>query len=172
MYNQLNISIDSIFIQMHIIRQENIFLLIKSEITQVTTSVGTSTNQRNRFLHMGLHHLNPPSLDSKLTSKGNLGKNTKFSKGTKGCRLKYKQAITTMDYSFVALQFLPSMYPRGSLYSTPKGSNMSDLKAYGRPRVRIFGLIWGKLQKYLDLCTHPNVHGFEVKSHVYMWVWV
>ena len=29
----------------------------------------------------------------------------------------------------------------------------------------------GKLQKYLDLCTHPDVHGFEVKSHVYTRVW-
>ena len=25
----------------------------------------------------------------------------------------------------------------------------------------------GKLQKYLDLCTHPDVCGFDVKSHVY-----
>ena len=38
---------DSIFIQMHIIEQEKTFLLIKSEITQVTTSVGTSANLRN-----------------------------------------------------------------------------------------------------------------------------
>ena len=34
-----------------------------------TTSVGTSANQRNRVPHLGLHHVNPPSLDSKLTSK-------------------------------------------------------------------------------------------------------
>ena len=58
---------------MHIIGQENIFLLIKSKIKIVTTSVGTSTNRRNR----GLHHLNPPFLDRKLTNKGKLGKNTK-----------------------------------------------------------------------------------------------
>ena len=62
---------------MHIIGQQNIFLLIKLDITQVTTSVGMSTNQRNRVLH----HLNPPSLDSKLIRKGKLGKNTKCSKG-------------------------------------------------------------------------------------------
>ena len=30
----------------------------------------------------------------------------------------------------------------------------------------------GKLQKYLDFCTHPDVCGFEVKSRVYMRVWV
>ena len=62
---------------MHIIGQENIFLLIKSDITQVTTSIGTFANQRNRVLH----HLNPPSIDSNLTIKGKLGKYTKLSKG-------------------------------------------------------------------------------------------
>ena len=61
---------------MHIIGHKNIFLLIKSEIARVTTSVGTSTNWRNR-----VHHLNPPSLYRNITSKGKLGKNTKFSKG-------------------------------------------------------------------------------------------
>ena len=25
----------------------------------------------------------------------------------------------------------------------------------------------GKLQKYLDLCTHPYVHGFKGNIHVY-----
>ena len=25
----------------------------------------------------------------------------------------------------------------------------------------------GKIKKYLDLCTHPDVHGFEVNIHVY-----
>ena len=51
----------------------------------MTTFVSTSVNRRNRVLHLGLHlglhHLNPPSLDSKLTNKGKLGKNTKCSKG-------------------------------------------------------------------------------------------
>ena len=91
---------------MHIIGHKNIFLLIKSEIAKVTTSAGKSMNQSNRVLHLGIHHLNPPSLDSNLTSKGNLVKNTKCSKGTKGCKLKYKKIEATMDYSFFALQFL------------------------------------------------------------------
>ena len=103
MYKQLNIFMDSIFIQMHIFGQENIFLLIKSDITQVKTAFGTSVNQRNRVLHLGLHNLNPPSLDSNITRKGNIGENTKCSKGTKGCRLKYMKATTTMDYSFLSL---------------------------------------------------------------------
>ena len=34
-----------------------------------TTSVGTSANRRNGIPHLGLHQLNPPSLDNKLTSK-------------------------------------------------------------------------------------------------------
>ena len=57
----------------------------------------------------------PPSLDSKLTSKGRIGKNTKYSKGKKGCRLKYKQATTIMDYSFLSLQFLLLNVSKGFL---------------------------------------------------------
>ena len=34
-----------------------------------TTSFGTSANRRNQVPHLGLHHFNPPSLDSKLTHK-------------------------------------------------------------------------------------------------------
>ena len=30
----------------------------------------------------------------------------------------------------------------------------------------------GKLQKYLDLCTHLDVRGFEVKSRMYTQVFV
>ena len=97
---------DSIFIQMHINWIGKDISINKIRDYKVTTYVGTSMNQRNRVLHLGLHHLNPPSLDRKLTSKGKLGKNTKCSKGTKGCRLKYMQATTTMDYSFFSLQFL------------------------------------------------------------------
>ena len=34
-----------------------------------TTSVGKYVNQRNQVPHLGLHHFNLPSLDSKLTIK-------------------------------------------------------------------------------------------------------
>ena len=34
-----------------------------------TTSVGKSVNRRNRVPHLGLHHFNPLSLNSKLTRK-------------------------------------------------------------------------------------------------------
>ena len=55
-----------------------------------TTSVGTSTNRRNRVPHLGLHRFNPPSLDSKLTRKRKDWEEHKVLQGTKGCRLKYK----------------------------------------------------------------------------------
>ena len=141
MYKKLNTSMDTIFIfKCTLIGQEKIFLLIKSEITRVTTSVHTSTNQRNRVLHLVLHHLNPPSLNRKLTSKGNLGKNLKFPKGTKGCRLKYMQTTATMDYSFVALQYILLQCIQGVPYIAFQrgngGLNPSDLKAYGWPGVK------------------------------------
>ena len=132
----------------------------------MTTSVGTSMNRGNRVLH----HLYFPSLYSNLTRKGKLGKNTRFSKGTKGCRLKYMQIVATMDYSFLALQCIQGV-PYITLQEGNGGSNPSVLKAFGMPRVKLFRLLSGKIQKYLDLCTHPDVHGFEVKSHVYMRVW-
>ena len=98
---------DTIFIfKCTLIGQEKIFLLIKSEITRVTTSIGTSMNRRNQVLHLGLHHLNPPSLDSKLTKKRQAWEEYYVLQGTKGCRLKYKQTEATMDYSLFSLQFL------------------------------------------------------------------
>ena len=156
---------------MHIIGQEKIFLLIKSEITQVTTFVDTSVNQRNRFLHLGLNHLNPPSIDRKLTRKCKLGKNTKCSKGTRGCRLKYMQAMATMDYSFVALQFLPFNVSKGFLIYHSKGVMEGQIRAILRnmegQKPSDSGTNEGKLQKYLDLCTHPDVRGFKVNTYVY-----
>ena len=91
---------------MHMYWIEKYISINKIRDTIVTTSVDTFANRRNRVLHLGLHHLNSPSLDRNITSKGNLGKNTKCSKGTKGCSLKYKKTEATMDYSFFSLQFL------------------------------------------------------------------
>ena len=63
-------SMHTIFIfKCTLIGQENIFLLIKSDIIRVTTFVSTFMNRRNRVLHLGLHHLNPPSLYRKITKK-------------------------------------------------------------------------------------------------------
>ena len=81
-----------------------------------------------------------------------------------------------MDYSFLTLQFPLLQCIQGAPYiALQRGngwSNSSDLKAYGRIRVRIFGIIQGRIQFFLSLCTHPDVCGFEVKSHMYMRVLV
>ena len=52
--------------------------------------------------------------------KGKLGKNTMCSKGTKGCRLKYKKnrGNNGLLFSYSSIS-PPSMYPRGSIYSSP-----------------------------------------------------
>ena len=85
---------DSIFIfKMHMNWTEKYISIINQRYT-VTNSVGTSTSRRNRFLHLGLHHFNPPSLHLSATSsqsKGNLGEHYVL-QGTKGCKLKYKQS--------------------------------------------------------------------------------
>ena len=52
-----------------LIGQEKIFVLIKLDITIVIASIIMSTNWRNRFLLLGLHYLNPPSLNSKVTKQ-------------------------------------------------------------------------------------------------------
>ena len=95
-----------------------------------TTSVGKSGNQRNRVPHLGLHHFNPPSLDSKL------GKNTKVLKGTKGMQTQ-AQVPTTMDYSSLSLNssclHCIQRVPYIALQWGNERSNLSDLKAYGRP---------------------------------------
>ena len=67
----------------------------------------------------------------------------------KGCRLKYKKIEATMDYSFLALQFLLLQCIQGVPYIALQrgngGSNQSVLKAFGSPRVNLFGLIGGKI---------------------------
>ena len=58
---------------------------------------------------------------------------------------KYKKTEATMDYSFFALQFLLLQCIQGIPYIALQkgngGSNPSDIKEYGRPRFKIFGLI-------------------------------
>ena len=71
--------------------------------------------------HLGLHHLNPPSLDSNLTSKRKAWEEHKSDPRDKGMQTQ-AQVMATMDYNFFALNSLmPSMYPKGSLYSSSMG---------------------------------------------------
>ena len=72
-----------------------------------TTSISTSVNRRNRVPHLGLHHFNPPSLDSKLTRKRKAWEEHKVFQGTKGCRLKYN---LQKQWTIVSLLFNSSPF--------------------------------------------------------------
>ena len=91
-----------------------------------TTSIGTFANQRNWIPHLGLHQLNPPSLDSKLTRYffprfTFAWEEHKSAPRDKGMQTQ-AQVSETMDYSFFALNYLmPSMYLKSSLYSFSMG---------------------------------------------------
>ena len=103
----------------------------------VTTSIGTSSNPRNQVLQLGLHHFNPPSLNGNLIKQRQAWEEHKVIQGTKGCGLKYKlwQQWTIVfllfnSSPFQCIQRVPYIVPQwgnGRL-------NLSDLKAYGRPR--------------------------------------
>ena len=88
--------------------------------------------------------------------------------GENGCRLKYKQATATMDYSFLALQFLSfqciQRVPYIVLHCGNGRSNLSDLKANGRPRDKWLGSTTRKTRKHLAFCTHPDVRILGVIS--------
>ena len=81
----------------------------------------------------------PPSLDSTLTRKGNLGKNTKCSKGQRDA----DSSISNLRKQWtVVFLLLSSPLPFQCIQRDPYivlqwgngRSNLSDLEAYGRPR--------------------------------------
>ena len=67
-----------------------------------TTSIGTSANRRNRLPHLGLHHFNLPSLDSKLTIKRQAWEEHNSAPRDKGMYTQ-AQVLATIDYSSLAL---------------------------------------------------------------------
>ena len=100
---------------------KDISINIKSEITMNTTSVSKSANWRNQVPHLGLHHFNPPSLDRKLTSKRKSWEEHKSAPRDKGDVDSSTSSGNNGPY-FSCFQFLmPSMYPKGSLYSSSMG---------------------------------------------------
>ena len=131
------------------------FLLFADMPTEVVTCVISDLINRN------------------ITSKWKLGNNTNCSKGTKGCRLKYKQAMTTMDYSFHALQFLSFNVSNGFPIYQSKGVMEGQIRVISRhmegQETSGSDTHQGKLQKYFSFCTHPDVHGFKGNIHVYTW---
>ena len=138
MYKKLNISMDSIFIQLHI------------KWTGKHISINQIIDYNSDILCRHVCELEklspapgPPPLQSSISrqqahKKRQTWEEHKVLQGKKGCRLKYKQAMETMDYSFLALQFLYfqciQRVPYIVLQWGNGRSNPSDLKAYGRPR--------------------------------------
>ena len=95
---------------------------LRTEETELPTYASTTS-----ILHL--------TIASSL-AKGKHGKNTTVLQGTKGCRLKYKFRQQWTIVSFLSISLYAFNVPRGSLYSFTRdneGSNLSDLKAYGRP---------------------------------------
>ena len=139
-------------------------------------SVSTSSKRRNRVLDLGLHHFNPPSQWKAYNAKEILGRETLCApKGQRDGNSRITSEAT-MDYSFFALNFLLFQCIQEAQYIELQigngGSSLRFLKAYGRPRVMLFRTIWVKLQKLLSLCTFPDVHGFWLKSSIYMRVYL
>ena len=135
----------------------------------MTTSVGTSANWRNWVLHLGLHHLNPPSLDSKLTSKINLRKNTNISKGQRDVDssiIKLRQQWTIFFLVFKSSPFQCIQRVPYIVLKWGNGrSNTSDLKAYGRPRDKWLGSTSRKTPKIIRPFAHiPMYAGLRVIS--------
>ena len=155
MYKHLKSSMDKMsHSNIHYWTGKDISINIKSEITMNTTSVGTSTNQRNWVPHLGLHHFNPPSLDSKLTSKGKAWQEHKSAPRDKGIQTQ-AQVLATMVYSSLALNSsclqCIQMVPYIALQWGNEGSNLSDLKAYGRLGDKWFGSTSRKTPKEFGL---------------------
>ena len=173
---QVNTSMDSIFIfKCTWIGQENIFLLINQRY---------NSNKLCRHFYE-LENLSlpprPPPLQSSISrfkshkAKKILGRTLCSPKGQRDADSSISKIEATMDYSFLTLQFLVLQCIQEAQFIALQrgngGSNSRIVKEFGRPRVKWFGLIWGKIQNYLALCTHPDVRGFEVKSRVYTRVW-
>ena len=107
----------------------------------MTNTFDTSANRRNRVLHLGLHHFNPPSLNGKVTKKRKYWEK-------QHCVLEMEKgsSITseaTMDYSFLTLNFLLLQCIQEAQYIALQRGNggliPTLVKAYGSTRVKISG---------------------------------
>ena len=90
---------------------------------------------------------------------------------TKGCRLKYKQSMTTMDYSFLPLQLLLLNVSKGFLIQLFNGVMEVQIQAISRHMVgqqtSDLDPHQGKLQNHLSQCTRPDVRSFMGQTRVY-----
>ena len=87
---------------------------------------------------MGLHHFNSPSQGQAHKTMERFGRETMCAQNDKGMQTQAFMNEATMNYSFLTLQFLPfqciQRVPYIVLQWGNGRSNLSDLKAYGRPR--------------------------------------
>ena len=91
--------------------------------------------------------------------------------GTKGCRIKYKQATTTMDYSFLALQCIQRV-PYIVLQWVMEGQIQVISRHMEGQETSDSAPHQGKLQKYLAFFTHHDVRGFKGHIRIYTQEWV
>ena len=153
---------DKIFIQIHIIGQEKIFLLIwirDYKWQPLTARLRTRETESPTWASTtSILHL---SIESSLV-KGKLGKNTKVLQGTKGCRLNHKfqqqWTIVSLFSILLCLQCTQRVLYIAFQWGN-ESSNPSNLKAYGRLGVKWVGSMSRKTPKGFGLCTHPDVHG-------------
>ena len=155
MYKQLNISMDSILIQMHINWTGKYISINK---------IGYY-NSNNLYRHIyEPEKPSPPPPQSYISrwkahkTKEILGRTQSAPKGQRDANSSIFKLWQQWTIVYLLFNSSPSMYPRGSLYRTPRGnggSNLSDLEAYGRPRDKWFGHTSRKTPKIFGL-THTS----------------
>ena len=92
----------------------------------MTNSVSTSSKLRDRVLHLGLHHFNPPYQWQAHKTMASLGRESMTIQKYKGMQTQECMNGAQIHYSFLALiSSPPPMHPRGSIYSPSIGSEGS-----------------------------------------------
>ena len=134
----------------------------------MTTFVSTSMNRRNWVLHLGLQHFNPPSLDSKIISKGKLGNNTKCSKGQRDVDSSTSKLRQQWTIVFLLFNSSPFNVSKGFLIYLFNGVMEGRIRAISRhmegQEINDSDPHQGKLQNHLAFCTHLDVCGFKGQS--------
>ena len=93
----------------------------------MTKFVGTLSKWRNRVLHLGLHHFNPPYQWLAHKTMASLGRASMGDHTNKGMHTQACMNEAQMNYSFLALfNSPPPMYPRGPIYNPSIGSEGSS----------------------------------------------
>ena len=95
-------------------------------------SVHASSKRRNRVLHLGLHHFNPPSQWKAYKAMTSLERETMCAQKDKGMHTQSCMNGATIHYSFLALIcFPPLMHLIGSIHS-PSIGNEGSIQSVSR----------------------------------------